>query len=99
VGLRKILQLEITPPSSRVDGLIRVVFEAVGLLVLMVSVIIFLPPVIGAILLLITGAVIVIRQKTYLGYGPLVQGRPAIFIGSTFLVVGGVLAAYAILIA
>lgn len=75
----------------------RFVLEVVGMLAFLVGVVIMVPPTFGAIILLCGGAIIVIRREVYSQLGPLIKGRVAIFIGSTFLVVGGVLAIYAIL--
>ena len=96
MGLRKLFQSEVISPSSRAGVMFRFSFEVVGLLVFLVGVVIFVPGTFAAIILMCLGAIILIRKKAYSEFG-LIQGRPAIFIGSTFLTIGGVLTVYAIL--
>jgi hypothetical protein len=72
------------------------VFEVAGLFVFLVGVVLMVPHTFAAVALLCAGTLIVIRRKTYTDFR-LIQGRGAVLIGSTFLLVGGVIAAYAIL--
>ena len=96
MGLRKILMGEVISPDGSTGRVLRLAFEVVGLLVFLVGVVLMVPHTLAAIALLCAGAIIVIRRKTYTEFR-LIQGRGAVLIGSTFLLVGGVMAAYAIL--
>ena len=96
MGLRKVLMGEVISPASPAGRVLRLAFEVVGVLVFLVSVVFMVPHIFAAIILLCLGAIIAIRRKTYSDFG-LIQGRGAVLIGSTFLLIGGVMAAYAIL--
>lgn len=94
--LRKILMGEVISPEGCTGHVLRLAFEFVGLLVFLVGIVLMVPHTLAAIILLCAGTIIVIRSKTYTEFG-LIQGRGAVLIGSTFLLVGGVMVAYAIL--
>jgi hypothetical protein len=96
MGLRKILMREVISPDGSAGRALRLAFEVVGLLVFLGGVVLVAPHTLAAIALLCAGTIIVIRRKTYTEFR-LIQGRGAVLIGSTFLLVGGVMAAYAIL--
>jgi len=96
MGLRRILMGEVVSPESTTGRVLRLVFEVVGLLTFFVSVLLILPHTLATVTLLGLGTIIVIRRKTYSEFG-LIQGRGAVLIGSTFLLVGVTMAVYAIL--
>ena len=95
MGLRKILMGEVISPEGSIGRVLRLAFEVVGLLVFLVGVVFMMPHTLAAIALLCAGAIIIIRRKTYSEFR-IIQGRGAVLIGSIFLLVGGVMAAYAI---
>jgi hypothetical protein len=87
---------EVIFPSSPSGRALRLVFEVVGVLVFLASVIFIVPHAFAAIILLCLGVLIVIRRKTYSDFG-LIQSRGSVLIGSTFFLVGSVMAVIAIL--
>jgi hypothetical protein len=96
MGLRKILMAEAISPEGSTGRWLRLAFEVVGLCVFLVGIVFMVPPVFAAVSLFFAGAIILIRRKTYTEFR-LIQGRRAILIGSTFLVVGSAMAACALL--
>ena len=95
MGLREILMGEVISPASKTGRVLHTAFEIAGLLIFLVGVVFMVPHTFAAIILFCAGTIIVMRRKTYSEFG-LIQGRGAVLIGSTLLLAGCVIAAYAI---